>query len=356
MTRQLLQAAALALALLAPHHSLGAAKPFNFVDLGHLGGGFSDAFGINNDASLIRVVGRSTRADGFTHAFLWTAPGPMVDLGTFGGGSSYAWDINNHGQIAGSSQDASRQGWAAVWTLSAGTWTIENLGTATGACCAHAQGLNNGTAGDPAAVAVVGGSTVASGASHAAVWTMSASGWAMQTLGTLPGDTFSTAHDVNDNGVIVGLSGRGTGEIASGFLWTAATGMSPLPGLGGQLTYALAVNNSADVAGLSTDTAGTRRAVRWRSSAGWAVEDLGTLGGCCSEGYGLNSFGEVVGVSNLGKRSSMQHGFLARPGAVMMDLAAQGQSWARDLNDFGAVIGGGGGRGSLPHAVLWKVP
>jgi len=99
---------------------------------------------------------------------------------------------------------------------------------------------------------------------------------------------------------------------------------------------------------------GTRHAVRWRASAGWTAEDLGTLAGCCSEGYGINTFGDVVGVSSPGKRSSTQHGFLARPDALITDLAAQGQSFARDLNDFGAVAGGGGGRGV--HAVLWRVP
>ena len=91
--------------------------------------------------------------------------------------------------------------------------------------------------------------------------------------------------------------------------------MSRLPSLGGNTTYALAVSNGGDVAGLSTDPSGTRHAVRWRSSAGWAVEDLGTLGGCCSEGYGINMFGDVVGVSNLGKRSGTQRAFLARPAA-----------------------------------------
>ena len=355
MTRLVLPSTALALALLVPHHSMSGAKPSsNFVDLGHLGGGFSDAFGINNDPSSVQVVGRSTRADGFTHAFFWTAPGPMVDLPTFGR-SSYAWDINNHGQIAGSSEDASRQGWAAVWTRSGSTWTIENLGTATGTCCAQAHGINNGTAGNPAAVAVVGGSTVNSGATHAAVWTMSAGGWAVQTLGTLPDDTFSVAHDVNDDGIVVGLSARGAGEVASGFLWTAATGMSLLPGLGGELTYALAISNGGDVAGLSTDASGTRHAVRWRSSSGWAIEDLGTLGGCCSFGYGINTFGDVVGVSNLGKRSGTQRAFLARPAAAMTDLGApRGQSAARDLNDFGVVVGSSGS-GQL-HAVVWRLP
>ncbi|HEU4892177.1 MAG TPA: hypothetical protein VFT47_11550 [Vicinamibacterales bacterium] len=354
MTRHLLSATAVAAALLMPYHSMTAAKPgSNFVDLGTLGGDFSDAFGINNDPNSIQVVGQSRRTDQFVHAFFWTSPGPMVDLGTFGGGNSYASDINDHGQIAGRSEDASRRQWAAVWRRSGSTWTIENLGTATGACCAHAQGINNGFAGNPAGVTVVGGSTVSSGENHAAMWTMGAGGWAIQTLGTLPGDLFSTAYDVNDAGSIVGLSGH-SGSISSGFLWTAQAGMSRLPGLGGETTYALAVNNNGDVAGFSTDPSGTRHAVRWRASDGWTVEDLGTLGGCCSEGYGINAFGDVVGVSNLGKRSSTQHGFLARPDALMTDLAAQGQSAARDLNDFGAVVGGGGGRGV--HAVLWRVP
>ena len=354
MTRHLLPITALAVALMVPHHAITAAKPSsNVVDLGHLGGGFSDAFGINNDPTSVRVVGRSTRADGFTHAFFWTAPGPMVDLGTFGGGSSYAWDINDYGQIAGSSEDASRQQWAAVWRRSGVAWTIENLGTATGACCAHAQGINNGTAGNPAGVTVVGGSTVGSGASQAAVWTMSAGGWAVQALGTLPGDAFSSAHDVNDAGAVVGVSGRGDGT-GNGFLWTAAAGMSRLPGLGGNTTYALAISNGGDVAGFSTDASGTRHAVRWRSSSGWAVEDLGTLGGCCSVGYGINTFGDVVGVSNLGKRSGTQRAFLARPAAAMTDLGAQGQGAARDLNDFGVVVGGSGS--GQPHAVVWRLP
>lgn len=34
-------------------------------------------------------------------------------------------------------------------------------------------------------------------------------GWAVQALGTLPGDAFSNAHDVNDAGAVVGGSGSG---------------------------------------------------------------------------------------------------------------------------------------------------
>jgi hypothetical protein len=43
------------------------------------------------------------------------------------------------------------------------------------------------------------------------------------------------------------------------------------------------------------------------------VVDLGHLGGCCSEGYGINMFGDVVGVSNLGNRSGTQRAFWRVP-------------------------------------------
>ena len=356
MTRLVLPTTALAMALMVPHYSLTAAKPGNVVDLGTLGGGFSDASGINNSPSSVQIVGRSTRADGFTHAFFWTAPGPMVDLGTFGGGNSFASDINDYGQIAGASHDAARQQWAAVWTRSSGAWIIENLGTVTGTCCAHANGINNGTAGNPAAVAVVGSSTVASGASYAALWTRSTGGWTVQTLGALASDVSSTAYDVNDAGTVVGQSRRDNviSSPTSAFVWTAAAGMSRLPSLGGTTTSAYAINNEGQIAGSSTDASGTGHAVRWRFSSGWTIEDLGTLGGCCSDGLGINTFGDVVGFSNVGSRSGTQKAFLARPGAAMIDFALQGQSVARDLNDSGVIVGASGSGQS--HAVLWRVP
>ena len=362
MTRKLSLILALAAALYMPQRSVSAAKPgSNITDLGTLGGSYSAAFGINNDAVLVQVVGWSwTANNAAVHGFVWTAPaGPMIDLGTLGGGSSQALDINNHGQIAGFGHDALNQRWAVVWTNTGGTWTIENLGVAPGATClpsdflcSQAFGINNGIAGDPGTVAVVGNSRVNADEFRAVMWTKSPTGWTVQDLGTLPGDTGSLAHDVNDHGEIVGTSGSQNG-MTSGFVWTAATGMFPLPGLGGE-TYALAIGNNGDVAGLSTDTSGNRHAVRWRSATNWTLENLGTLGGCCSEGYGINSFGDVVGVSNVGRRpSSGQHAFLANSSG-MTDLGSLGgTSAARDLNDFGIVVGESSSR---LHAVLWRLP
>ena len=349
MTRQFFSVTALVFATTLTQHPVTAAKPGgaspSIIDLGTLGT-FSDAFGINNDPDNIQVVGMSTRADGFTHGFFWTAATRMIDLGTLGRGSNAA-DINNHGVIAGGSEDALRQRWAIVWTMSSGVWAIEKLGTGS------ANGLNNGTAGDPAAVAVVGRSGSSDG-SHAVMWKRGTTEWLIEDLGTLPGDMSSSAYDVNDSETVVGVSVSST-LIQRAFRWTPSTGMVELPGLGGE-TMALAIGNSGDVAGLSTDGGGNRHAVRWRAGDN-AIQDLGSLGGCCSEGYGINTTGTAVGVSQLGGKRGNQHAFLATPGASMTDLGAlRGQSAARDLNDFGTIVGSSGGGNGQLHAAIWKKP
>jgi probable HAF family extracellular repeat protein len=358
MKRQVLSAAALAAALIVPQQSVTATKPVsNITDLGTLGGQFSDAFGINNvnsDPASVQIVGRSTTAAGFLRAFVWTAPGPMIDLGTLGGNYGVAMEINNHGEVAGQSDDASEQRWAVVWTNTGSDWVIENLGTLSGACCASANGINNGSAGDPATVAVAGNAE-----GHAVVWKKAATGWTIQDLGTLPGDMFSTAFDINDVGDVVGLSQNSGATVTSAFLWNAAAGtMLELSSLGGDETYALRINNTSDVAGLSRDVSGNRHAVRWRSATNWTIEDLGTLGGCCSESYGINNFGDVVGVSSFSqRRNGFQHAFLfLASAAAMTDLGGlRGDSWARDVNDFGFAVGGGS-TGRSVHALLWRLP
>ena len=360
MKQQLFSAAALAAVLIMAQPSATAQKPVsNITDLGTLGD-YSEAFGINNissDLASVQVVGRSVTAAGFLHAFVWTAPGPMIDLGTLGGNDAVALEINNHSQVVGQSEDAAGQRSAVVWTNTGSGWVIENLGTLTGACCSNAFGINNGSAGDPAAVAVAGNSRgPAVVVTHAVVWTRAAAGWTIQDLGTLPGDFSSTAFDVNDVGDVVGLSRNQAATVTSGFLWHAATGtMLELPGLGGDETYALRINSTSDVAGFSRDASGNRHAVRWRSATNWAIEDLGTLGGCCSEGYGINNFGDVVGVSTFGRRG-LQHAFLSFASAAdMTDLGAlRADSWARDVNDFGYAVGAGSTGRSL-HALLWRL-
>ncbi|HEX6284134.1 MAG TPA: hypothetical protein VFZ71_04640, partial [Pyrinomonadaceae bacterium] len=72
-------------------------------DLGHLGGNYSIAHAVNNNAE---VVGYSTLPGGARRAFRWTTDGGMKDLNTLlpansGWVLTEAWDINDRGQIAG---------------------------------------------------------------------------------------------------------------------------------------------------------------------------------------------------------------------------------------------------------------
>ena len=353
MTPHLFMVTALVVATTLTQHSGTAAKPRGpsptIVDLGTLGGS-SEAFGINNDPDDIQVVGYSTRADGFAHGFFWTAATRMIDLGSLGR-SSFATDINNHGVIAGRSEAAVGERWAVVWTTSSGGWTIEKLAPLVGTCCGSAHGLNNGTEADPSTVVVVGSSIVPSGRTYAVMWRRAATEWLIEDLGTLPGDVDSHAYGVNDSGIVVGVSISPT-AINRAFRWNPFTGMVSLPGLGGD-TGAFAIANNGDVAGTSIDAAGNSHAVRWRASDN-AIQDLGTLGGCCSAASGINTAGTVAGWSDVNRRGNPR-AFLAMPGAGMTELGGpRGQSAARALNDFGT-IAGGIGNGPL-HAAIWKLP
>jgi probable HAF family extracellular repeat protein len=73
-------------------------------DLGHLGGGYSGATGINDSG---QVVGVSSTSDGKQHAFLYDASATpeMQDLGTLGSYGSEARGINDFGQVVGQADD-----------------------------------------------------------------------------------------------------------------------------------------------------------------------------------------------------------------------------------------------------------
>jgi probable HAF family extracellular repeat protein len=84
------------------------------VDLGTLGGTFSEAIAVNARGQV--VGGSNTIGDTASHAFSWTAGGGMVDLGALpGGNQSGARAVNARGQVVGESFTSTGTIDAVLW-------------------------------------------------------------------------------------------------------------------------------------------------------------------------------------------------------------------------------------------------
>jgi probable HAF family extracellular repeat protein len=101
------------------------------IELGTLGGYFSESAAINALSQITGVAGTSTRnathQAGIPHAFLYS-DGEMKDLGTLGGLTSSGRAINNGGQVTGFAQTAAGHEHAFLWDGAA----MRDLGTLGG--------------------------------------------------------------------------------------------------------------------------------------------------------------------------------------------------------------------------------
>lgn len=86
------------------------------IDLGTLGGTYSEGFAISEAGD---VVGVSETADGKLHAFLYSE-GVMHDLGTLGGSYSRALGVNAHGEAVGVSETAEGEFHGFLWRVEMG--------------------------------------------------------------------------------------------------------------------------------------------------------------------------------------------------------------------------------------------
>src|SRR5580765_7261677 len=99
------------------------AGPYFLDDLGTLGGAESRALGVNENAD---VVGSAQRADGTSHAFLFSGTSAK-DLGSFAGASA-ATDVNRAGSVVGYSVTSVGNQKAFVWTKNGGMASLRTLG------------------------------------------------------------------------------------------------------------------------------------------------------------------------------------------------------------------------------------
>jgi probable HAF family extracellular repeat protein len=171
--------------------------------------------------------------------------------------------------------------------------------------------------------------------------------YAVEDLGTLPGDYASVAMGLNQFGDVVGWSAGPTGTRA--FVYTSARGMTALPAPAGRpVTTARAINGSGVIVGTaSTGGSDIGRAVRWQSGV---ATDLGALGGgYFSEARGVNEAGTVVGTSSAQGGSWLAtHAFRYADQTGMVDLTpGYDNAHAEGVNDSGQIVGWRNGRAFL---------
>ncbi len=265
---------------------------FELVDLGTLGGAESKALAMD-DTGL--VVGWAHTADGETHAFLWEG-GVMSDLGTLGGDWSEALGVNSWGEIIGIS--STPEGEAHPFFYTRGQivdlnniiqWQPETQQVAVQptSVLTDAKAINeNGW--------IVGSGYVAGDDNlHGFVLIPGTARdvmtFAAFDLGTLPGTLGCVPYCINDQDVVVGVSGN------LAFQWEYGM-MSALDQFTRTVVFesrATGISNRGLAVGwYSEGTPEPHLACLWQN--GSHVE-LDAGGGVYNEATGVNSRGQIVG-------------------------------------------------------------
>lgn len=215
-----------------------------------------------NDAG--QVVGYGGSADYFRAAHLWKSP---TDLKAISAGYA-AYGINNNNQIVGDTGSISGASTLlslpALWTLNAnGSFTETALGLLPGAPRGYASDISdNGL--------IIGTHFFSSGAYHAVRW--NASTTVAVDLGTLGGSS-SSASGLNEAGWIVGSSLTAGNAATHAVLWQSTGAAIDLNGLidpvaadGWVLTSASDINDNGLIVGMALK-AGESRAFVLSASA-----------------------------------------------------------------------------------------
>jgi probable HAF family extracellular repeat protein len=124
--------------------------------------------------------------------------------------------------------------------------------------------------------------------------------------------------------------------------------MIDLGTLGGFCSFGYGINEQGDVVGTSEAASGQLHAFLWQAGV---MTDLGTLGGSFSRAFAINNRRQIVGESETAFGES--HAVLWEDG-TLTDLGMLGgpQSWASSINERGQIVGTVT-LGSARRAVLW---
>jgi probable HAF family extracellular repeat protein len=277
---------------------------YRVIDLGTLGGKFSEATGINQRGD---VVGYSTTRHKTQDAFLWRH-GKMIDLGTLGGSSSFPASVNNRDQVVGASDTPGNT------TTHAFLWQrgkMTDLGALGGGFSA-AMAINDRGQ-------IVGFSTTASGSVQGVLW----------QRGHITDLGVDSANDINNAGEIIGEA-----MFENGF-HPYLLRHGQLINLG-QLSEAMFINQRGQIAGFDG------QAVLWQHQK---LISLGTPLGDAP--VGLNDRGQVLVHPEL----LWQRGHITN----LRTLGVRAASLNGGINDRGELAGTiYVHRHKYFHAALWR--
>ncbi len=300
-------------------------QSYKYVALASLGGGQGGATAISNTG---QISGYSYIDANVFHAVRWTGTS-VSDLGAPSGFSSEGLAISRSGQVAGSIMDASN------FPVQAASWTAKQLTPLAIPAGAGAKALGINDAG-----AVVGYSYDLDDSPRATIW----NGTTTTLLSSLTDvRKSSTATDINNNGVVTGVSYFDKSSNRHAVVWNAGT-ITDLGTLGGNISYASGINDAGVVVGFATTSANMNfHATMWNNGI---ITDLGTGNMDYAMASDVNSAGQAVGyacTNDFRCRAMLwQHGE-AIDLNTYLDATLASQGWelqaAGGINDQGQIVG-----------------
>jgi probable HAF family extracellular repeat protein len=339
------------------------------TNLGSLGGSESAGNSINNRGW---ITGTSFLDDAVVHATLWKK-GKAMDLGTLGGegtNSAVVFPVKNKNIIAGISQtdivDPNGERWSCsnfipfIGNTCVGfVWKDDEMNAlpTLGGPNGFAAGVNNeGQIAGWAENLVVDPSCDPTRTQklqfRAVVWGPDDYNTQVQELLPYQDDPTSAATGINDDGLVVGISGtcdRAVGgfSAAHAVYWENGTAHD-MGNIGGDAwNTPMAVNNLGEVTGFANLTLGrafNAHAFRWSKEDG--ISDLGVLTQHepgISQGLGINKHGQIVGMSC--KAGFEDCRAVIWENGVIADLNTRVPGYtghlifANDINDDGVISG-----------------
>jgi probable HAF family extracellular repeat protein len=139
------------------------------------------------------------------------------------------------------------------------------------------------------------------------------------------------------------------------FLWSQNTGMQDLGTLGGCCSGAFAINDRSVVVGWSEAATGAGEAFSWTQAAGMLPLSTGKGKFSNTIAYAVNNQGFIVGGGNVVSSALTQHALLWTPSGGMMDLGSLGgtNSMALGINRSNQVVGWSLTSSGETHPFLW---